>query len=137
MLGLCGCQSSESQRKEMAPAVCNFLTTEFANLDSDNSGTIDKAELLAALAHAEERQKEGDHNAAAKVVILRHIIDNLDRVGHVTGSHVEHYTDVTYIIISTDPLTMVPIYTDAERTVNHYGINQQDITAYRNNANTP
>lgn len=126
-----GCQTADERRAELAPLVCDYLDTTFQKLDTDRNGQIDQAELAGALAQAEVNKSRGDRSAASEVMLLSHIIDNIDRIAHVTGSHVEHYTDVTYIIVSTDPLIMMPIYSDAERTVYHYSISAEDIKAYR------
>ncbi|MBY0550902.1 MAG: hypothetical protein K2W95_26725 [Candidatus Obscuribacterales bacterium] len=130
-LSLSGCKTAEEERAELAPLVCDFLDSRFQKLDTDKNGLIDEAELAGALAEAEARKNSGDRTAASDVMLLRHITDNIARIAHVTGSHVEKYTDVTYIVVSTDPFIMMPIYTDAERTVLHYGISAEDIKSYR------
>lgn len=131
-VSLSGCgKSAEQVREELAPLVCDFLDSRFKQLDRDKNGLIDQAELAGALAEAEARKKTGDRQAASDVMLLTHIAENIERIAHVTGSHVEKYTDVTYIIVSTDPLIMMPIYSDAERTVLHYSISADDIKSYR------
>lgn len=128
LVALSGCGKSPAEiRQDLAPAVCDYLDKNFDKLDADKNGNISLAELQKARAEAEERKKNNASGAQFEVDLLNHIIDNLERIGHVTGSHSETYTDVTYVPIGD---VWYPIYSDGTRTVYEYSISTQDIKAW-------
>ncbi len=129
LIGLSGCGKSASEiREDLAPAVCDYLEANFDKLDSDKNGKIDSAELRSRKTIAEAARKSGTPGAEFEVELLGHIIDNLERIGHVISSHTEEYTDVTYVPIGDG---LFPIYSTGTRTVYDYGISLQDVKSYR------
>lgn len=129
LLAFTGCGRSQREiREELAPAVCDYLEANFTTLDANGDGVISETELSTAGKSALERRKRGEVKAEREAYLLGHISDNVSRIGHVTGSHTEDYTDVIYVPIGDG---LFPIFTSGTRTVDDYGISLQDVKTYR------